>query len=125
MDAPYHPDESIRAAGARLAELLTGGGGDGLRDPRGGAGLVFEPELALRPLVRGPAPADVWAVDGGQALVADARCLQVYVTRAARVRWQPDAGSVLEDEGAAAGLAAGARRGAPGAAGIRGAGRGG
>jgi hypothetical protein len=62
-------------------------------------GLVFESELALRPLERIPAPPDVWAVDGGQALVADARCLQVYVTRAARVRWQPHAGSVLEDEG--------------------------
>jgi hypothetical protein len=40
----------------------------------------------------------VWAVDGGQALVADARCLQVYVTRAARVRWR-DGACVVEDEG--------------------------
>ncbi len=42
----------------------------------------------MRPLARARAPADVWAVDGGQGLVADARCLQVYVTRAARVRWR-------------------------------------
>jgi hypothetical protein len=41
----------------------------------------------------------VWAVDGGQGLVADARCLQVYVTRAARVRWQHGHG-VTEEEGA-------------------------
>jgi hypothetical protein len=40
----------------------------------------------------------VWAIDGGQALVADARCLQVVVTRAARVRFR--AGTcVHEDEG--------------------------
>lgn len=98
MDGPFHPDESIRAAGTRLAELLTGGG-TGLRDPGGGVALEFEPELVLRPLTRMAAPAEVWAVDGGQALVADARCLQVYATRAARVRWRPDAGSVQEDEG--------------------------
>jgi hypothetical protein len=41
---------------------------------------------------------DVWAVDGGQGLVADARCLQVYVTRAVRVHWQNGC-SVFEDEG--------------------------
>ena len=63
----------------------------------------------LRPAVRGRpspcarsparrAPADVWAVDGGQALVADARCLQVVVTRAARVRYR-DGECVLEEEG--------------------------
>jgi hypothetical protein len=33
-------------------------------------------------------PPEVWAVDGGQALVADARCLQVVVTRTARVRFR-------------------------------------
>ena len=44
------------------------------------------------------APADVWAVDGGQALVADARCLQVLVTRAARVRFVGGE-CVAEDEG--------------------------
>ena len=59
---------------------------------------MFEPSLEFRPLVRASAPADVWAVDGGQALVADARCLQVYATRASRVRWQ-GGHSTLEDSG--------------------------
>ena len=35
-------------------------------------------------------------MDGGQGLVADARCLQVYVTKAARVRWRP--GHDVEEE---------------------------
>ncbi len=81
---------------ARLAELLTVGGAD-LSDPTSGD-LVFEPVVELAALARRPAPDDVWAVDGGQALVADARCLQLYVTRAATMRWQHGA-SVLEDEG--------------------------
>ncbi|MHB1930728.1 MAG: hypothetical protein ACYCUG_15145, partial [Acidimicrobiales bacterium] len=62
----------IDRAARRLAELLTGGG-SGLADPTG-SDLVFEHAVALRPLERANPPADVWAVDGGQALVADARC---------------------------------------------------
>jgi hypothetical protein len=89
-------DATISATAARLATMLTGGG-EGLRDPTR-SDLVFEPSLVVRPLERGVAPVDVWAVDGGQSLVADARCLQVYVTRAARVRWQSGR-SVVEDEG--------------------------
>lgn len=81
-----HPDPTIDATAARLARLLTAGGA-GINDP-GGSGLVFEESLELRPLARARPPADVWAIDGGQGLVADARCLQVYVTRAARVRWR-------------------------------------
>src|SRR6516164_5179319 len=92
-------DPSVATTATRLAELLTGGGeGTSLRDPTG-QGLEFEDTLVLRPLTRGLAPADVWAVDGGQGLVADARCLQVYVTRAARVRWQHGR-AVTEEEGA-------------------------
>src|SRR5437588_6578253 len=87
---------TLETAAARLAALLTGGGG-GLADP-GAADLEFEPTVTLRPLAVGPVPGDVWAVDGGQALVADARCLQLVVTRAARVRFQ-DGACVLEDEG--------------------------
>ena len=87
---------TIEDTAARLAILLTAGGG-GLADP-GGSGLVFEDTIELRPLARVAAPADVWAVDGGQAIVADARCLQVAVTRAARVRWQ-DGACTLEEEG--------------------------
>jgi hypothetical protein len=87
---------SVSDVADRLAALLTAGGG-GLRDPEG-SNLVFEPEVRPRPLARAEPPEEVWAVDGGQALVADARCLQVYVTRAARVRFLEGA-CVLEDEG--------------------------
>src|SRR5947209_220286 len=83
-------------AAARLASVLMGSGG-ALRDPTGSP-LEFEPELAIRPLMRLPAPADAWAVDGGQAVVADARCAQLVVVRASLVRFV--AGScVLEEEG--------------------------
>lgn len=88
---------SLEVAAARLAELLTGGGSS-LADPGGTSGLDFEPTIELRPLEAGVAPGETWAVDGGQALVADARCLQLLVTRSARVRFV--AGScVLEEEG--------------------------
>ncbi len=80
----------------RLAQLLTGDG-DGLSDPRA-RDLCFEAEPTVRRLDRLPAPHDTWAVDGGQALVADARCLQVYATRTSRVHWQ-DSRSVMEEEG--------------------------
>jgi hypothetical protein len=89
---------SVEAAAERVASLLAGEGG-GLADPVGGD-LLFEPALALRVLdvhSAGP-PADVWAVDGGQALVADAKCLQVYMTRAARVRWSAAAGRIVAEE---------------------------
>lgn len=75
---------SLEVAAARLAALLTGGGSS-LADPGGHSGLEFEAVIGLRPLERTAAPAEVWAVDGGQALVADARCVQLLVTRAARV----------------------------------------
>ena len=88
---------SLETAAARLAELLTGGGSS-LADPSGSSTLEFESVIALRELRRGPAPSEVWAVDGGQALVADARCLQLLVTRAARVRFV-DRRCVLEEEG--------------------------
>lgn len=74
------------------------GGGDAFADPTG-TDLEFEAVVSLRPLTRTTAPADVWAVDGGQALVADARCLQVVVTRAARVRFR-NGRCMLEEEGA-------------------------
>jgi hypothetical protein len=90
------PASPLDLAATRLAALLTNGG-DVLRDPTR-SDLVFEPVVELMPLGRRPAPDDVWAVDGGQALVADARCLQLYVTRAATVRWQAGV-SVLEDGG--------------------------
>jgi hypothetical protein len=89
-------EQSLEQAAARLAELLTERLA-ALSDPTG-RDLLFEPEIVLRPLARGAVPADVWAVDGGQALVADARCVQLLVTRASRVRFV--AGErVLDDEG--------------------------
>ena len=96
--APPAPG-SLEAAADRLAALLTGGGSS-LADANPNSDLDFEAVIGLRRLERsasGP-PADVWAVDGGQALVADARCLQLLVTRAARVRFVGGT-CVLEDEG--------------------------
>jgi len=97
MTEGLHPDPTIEATASRLATLLTQGG-ETLYDPTASE-LVFEESLVLQTLARTEAPGDVWAVDGGQALVADARCLQVYVTRAARVRWR-DGERVMEDDGA-------------------------
>ena len=89
---------SLEIAASRLAALLTGAAGaDALSDP-GTGDLEFEAEIAIQPLPRTAAPADVWAVDGGQSLVADARCLQLLVTRASRVRFR-DGACVLEEEG--------------------------
>ncbi len=86
---------SVDSVAARLISLLTGDG-SGLRDPSGGD-LVFEPSLSLQPLSRAAAPpVEAWAVDGGQCLVADARCLQVYATRASRVCWS--GGSAVVEE---------------------------
>jgi len=93
---------SLLATAERLAVLLSAGPGAGggrapVADPEGGD-LEFEPVVELRPLARRAAPAEVWAVDGGQALVADARCVQVLVTRAARARFL-GRDCVLEDDG--------------------------
>lgn len=88
---------TLEAAAERLTALLTGST-TALADPSGRSDLAFGGEPAPRALVRTVEPGEVWAVDGGQCLVADARCVQLLVTRAARVRY---AGSVctLEDEG--------------------------
>ncbi|MDQ1402716.1 MAG: hypothetical protein QOG03_1032 [Actinomycetota bacterium] len=92
------PALTLDAAADRLAALLMGTStllGD--PDPSS-ANLEFEDTLEMRPLHRSAPPADVWACDGGQAVVADARCVALVVTRAARVRFQ-DGACVLEDEG--------------------------
>ncbi len=77
---------TLAVAAERLAALLTGGGSV-LSDPTN-TDLVFGADIEPRPLARTDPPDEVWAVDGGQALVADARCLQLVVTRAARVRFR-------------------------------------
>jgi hypothetical protein len=87
---------SLEVAADRLARLLLRPG-DFLAEP-GRHDLEFERDLAVRPLERGIAPADTWAIDGGQGMVLDARCLQVVVTRAARVRYAGGA-CLLEEEG--------------------------
>ncbi|MGI9021906.1 MAG: DNA double-strand break repair nuclease NurA [Acidimicrobiales bacterium] len=95
--SPLDPASPIDIAAGRLALLLTAGGG-GLSDPTG-VGLEFEDEIRLRRLVRATdAPADVWAVDGGQAVVADARCVQLVAVRASRTRFR-NGECVLEEEG--------------------------
>jgi hypothetical protein len=89
---------TLEAAAERLAALLTGGSTE-LGDPADKAGdLTFDGDLVVRPLVRGAAPVDVWAVDGGQCLVVDARCVGLLATRAATVRFVAGE-TVLEDEG--------------------------
>ncbi|HET6793115.1 MAG TPA: DNA double-strand break repair nuclease NurA [Acidimicrobiales bacterium] len=89
--------DSFGAVASELARLLTGGGGE----PADGSlsELLFEAEPTPRPLPARPAAVEAWAVDGGQALVADARCLQVYVTRASMVCFRGGA-CVVEQEGA-------------------------
>lgn len=87
---------SLELTADRLAALLMGPG-DALLD-QGRHDLEFERQLVARPLERGSAPPDVWAIDGGQGTALDARCLQVVVTRAARVRYAGGA-CALEEEG--------------------------
>src|SRR5204863_9002002 len=95
---PSPARSSLEAAATRLALLLTASGGPVDDRADGPGGLEYEAVVELRPLTRTAPPADVWAVDGGQALVADARCLQLLVTRAARTRFL-DGVCVLEEEG--------------------------
>ncbi|MDQ6839497.1 MAG: DNA double-strand break repair nuclease NurA [Actinomycetota bacterium] len=87
---------SVEQTTERLAALLLSGG-DALAAPTR-SDLVFVDDIVVNPLPVGFPPPDTWAVDGGQALVADARCFQVYATRAARICWR-DGASVIEDEG--------------------------
>jgi hypothetical protein len=104
MPGVLHPPETleamrgatIEAAASRLATLLTSRG-EGATGP-GEPWLDFDQEIRPRLLAEGEMPADVWAVDGGQAVVADARCLQVVVTRTARVRFRGGACEMEEAE---------------------------
>lgn len=86
----------IDQAAQKLAKLFSGQATE-LSDPKGST-LEFLPELEISRLERTGPPPDCWAVDGGQALVADGRCVQVVATRAARCRWVQGA-CLLEEEG--------------------------
>jgi hypothetical protein len=87
---------TIAEAALQVADLLSGRSLE-LWDPAG-SDISFFGSVELEPLVRSVPPADCWAVDGGQTLIADARCAQVIATRAARVRWQGRR-TTLEEEG--------------------------
>ncbi len=87
---------SLAAVATQVAALLAGADVS-LSDPEG-SDLVFDGDAVTRPLVRVDPPVECWAVDGGQALLADARCLQIAVTRAATVRFQHGA-CAIEDPG--------------------------
>jgi hypothetical protein len=81
----------------RLAAILAGPTGV-VTDTEDGD-LIIDGDLVPRPLTPAPAaPPEVWAVDGGQALVRDARCLQVYVVRAGRCCFV-DRVAKVEEEG--------------------------
>ena len=96
VDLGSRDTTSIEGVAGRLARILLGR--DRVVSDPTGAELDFEPVLEVRPL-GGPSPApEVWAVDGGQALVADARCLQVFVTRTALVCFR-NGSCVVEEEG--------------------------
>lgn len=98
ITAPERPaNGTIEATASRIAALLTGSATT-MSDAGGNGTLEFEPVIAIRPLTRHTPPADAWAVDGGQITVADARCLAILATRAARVRFRNGA-CVLEDDG--------------------------
>jgi hypothetical protein len=90
------PHPSYERVADRLAHLLVGGDAT-LSDP-GRGDLEFESDVRPRRLERGSVPGDVWAVDGGQGLVLDARCVQVVATRVASVRYVGGRCAV-EDEG--------------------------
>ncbi len=87
---------TLETAAERLASLLTGSG-SGLSDPTLSS-LAFEDQIVPRTLPRLNPPGDVWAVDGGQATVADARSVALLITRAARVRIRLGE-CVVEEEG--------------------------
>jgi hypothetical protein len=81
----------------RLAAILAGPSGV-VADGDDGE-LVIDGDLVPQLLTPAPqAPNEVWAVDGGQALVRDARCLQVFVVRAGRCCFV-DRVAKVEDEG--------------------------
>jgi len=94
------PDiDELSSVARRVADLLAGRYGE--RPRPGETQIDMVGTLDLRPLGRsGVPPGDLWAVDGGQGLVLDAKCFALYATRSAVVRWDVEAqASLLEQEG--------------------------
>lgn len=87
---------SVEETAERLATLLLSGGDALAASSR--SDLIFVDDLAINHLYAGSPPPETWAVDGGQVLVADARCFQIYATRAAAVRWANGAAMLEEEE---------------------------
>ncbi|MGH9131232.1 MAG: hypothetical protein ACRDWV_06065 [Acidimicrobiales bacterium] len=77
---------AMQGVASRLARLLDGGGER--LGGEGHGGLVAEPVVRIAVLPKAAQPAEVWAIDGGQATVADARCVTVVVVRVARACWR-------------------------------------
>ncbi len=88
----------MEMAAQQLAQLLTGSDATVGDQSAGASMLEFEQAITLRTFTPEPIAPDTWAVDGGQAMVADARCLQLVVARASRVRFF-NGSCVLEEEG--------------------------
>lgn len=96
--ATASPYGDLELAAQRLAELLNGSATTMADRSALGPMLEFEPNITIRELDRAESVPDAWAIDGGQALIADARCLQVIVARAARVLFR-DGSCISEEEG--------------------------
>lgn len=97
---PFDPpgaQESLASVADRLAALLLGVPAGVPADPAD-SDLVFEEDLQVRALTAARSAPEVWAVDGGQGVAADARCLKVVLTRACRVAYRHGR-SHVEDEG--------------------------
>lgn len=89
--------DSLGVVADRLASLLLGEPG-AIPAPAGQSELDMVEDPQVRALPAGSPPSEVWAVDGGQGVVADARCLRVILTRASRVAFRGDR-CVVADEG--------------------------
>ncbi len=88
--------DTLESAARRLAALLNSAGAE-VVDPSGSI-VDLEPQITPQLLEVLDPPAEVWAVDGGQAVVADARCVQVVLTRASRVCFRGGE-TAVEEEG--------------------------
>jgi hypothetical protein len=89
-------DGTLPEAAQRISEILAGVKGPVVEVQSGRPGLEAVDQVSLHPLTKGRPPNQVWAVDGGQALVADARSCAVVATRVARCCLEDGATAVEE-----------------------------